>query len=112
MLKMTNMEQEFMKSWPEDPNPEWHYELCGKNYDCCGWNGDCNYWKYERGEEYEECEKCDEDEVRYCGVGDTNIWSPKGCRLELTDGDEQWIDDGRGTAPYCRGCFPGEDDED
>ena len=28
----------------EDPDPERHFELCGKNYDCCEYMGDCTYW--------------------------------------------------------------------
>ena len=28
----------------EDPDPERHYERCGKNYDCCQYIGDCAYW--------------------------------------------------------------------
>lgn len=50
-----------------------------------------------------------EQEEIFCGEGDTNVWTPKGCGCVLNIDDANYMDDGRGTAYYCDDCYREED---
>ena len=62
-------------------------------------------------EDYKQWKEEQEEEI-LCGVGDTNNWSPKGCRCVLNIDDANYMDDGRGTAYYCDECYIEKDEED
>ena len=45
-----------------------------------------------------------------CGVGDTNVWSPKGCNCVLDEEEAELIDDYRGYCYYCKDCYESDTD--
>ena len=55
-----------------------------------------------KAEESDDDSWDEEPHFLLCGVGDSNLWTPKGCRAQITDA--YWIEDGRGTVPYCKEC--------
>ena len=62
-------------------------------------------WGEDESDEEEE-----EETLTRCGVGDTNVWSPKGCNCVLDEEEAELIDDYRGYCYYCKDCYESDTD--